>query len=446
MASSETDSVIQVLRKDDFSQQTLRTLPASTPLDELPPFSVRVRSTIIALTVNNLSYAIGGDMLHWWDTYPVPPSLPAPYNDRNQYGIVGAWGFATVLESSIKSLVPGTLLRGYLPVSTLPTVLQLAPAGAKGHWIEGSPHREKLFPLYQRYVVADAVQSTTDLASPHKLDSLAWDAVLGVLWECGYLLNRFCFPFGRSVKPIHPFGNGQWTSDDADLSDTAVVLLAASGKTALSFAQQLHDARNPGSGPLTVVAVTSQSATAFLQGTGYHAAVLSYDDLKQQPDKLLSAINSTATEPPKRILLCDFGARGTVTEDVHRLLQEGGQSAPSSAPPPKVTTLGIGLEARVYTGADLAGLGERAAKLSLVQLNTSGLRDRAIELSGEEAYFTDVSTRWREFKERGCVSGMKPKWGQGMVGEDGVEGFWNRLCGKGDGVSAKPEEGLVVKL
>lgn len=444
MAYSEADSIVQVLRKDDYSQQTLCTLPASTPLDELPPSSVRVRPTIIALTVNNLSYAIGGDMLHWWDTYPVPLSLPPPYHDRDRYGIVGAWGYATVLESSIASLVPGTFLRGYLPVSTLPTVLQLAPAGAKGHWIESSPHREKLFPLYQRYVVADSIDSTIDLASPHKLDSLAWDVVLGVLWECGYLLNRFCFPLGRSVKPIHPFGDGQWTSDDADLSETAVVLLAASGKTALSFAQQLHDARNPGSGPLTVVAVTSQSATAFLQGTSYHAGVISYDDLKQEPDKLLSAITSTATQPPKRILLCDFGARGTVTEDVHHLLQQ--QNTSLSTSPAKVTTLGIGLEARVYTGAELARIGERAAKLGLVQLNTSGLRDRAMEVSGEEAYFTDMSTRWREFKERGCVPGMKPKWGQGMVGEDGVEGFWNRLCAKGDGITARPEEGLVVKL
>ena len=133
MASSEADSIIQVLRKDDYSQQTLRTLPACTPLDELPPTSVRVRPTIIALTVNNLSYAIGGDMLHWWDTYPVPLSLPAPYNDRDRYGIVGAWGYATILESSITSLVPGTLLRGYLPVSTLPTLLPLSPSGAKGH-------------------------------------------------------------------------------------------------------------------------------------------------------------------------------------------------------------------------------------------------------------------------------------------------------------------------
>lgn len=154
--ASELDSIIQVLRKDDYSQQTLLTLPASTPSDDLPPSSVRVRTTIIALTVNNLSYAIGGDKLHWWDTYPPPPSLPSPYNDRGRYGIVGAWGYGTVLESST-SLVPGTLLRGYFPVSTLPTVLQLVPAGAKGHWIENSPHREKLFPLYQRYVVGDTI-------------------------------------------------------------------------------------------------------------------------------------------------------------------------------------------------------------------------------------------------------------------------------------------------
>jgi hypothetical protein len=434
--ASELDSVIQVLRKDDYSQQTLCTLPGSGsgPPDELPPSSVRVRTTIIALTVNNLSYAIGGDMLHWWDTYPVPASLPAPNNDRSRYGIVGAWGYGVVLESST-SLVPGTQLKGYFPISTLPTVLRLVPAAAQGHWKETSRHREKLFPLYQRYIAAGTSPSAASLTSSQPLAGFAWDVMLGVLWECAYLLNRLSFPSSGTVRPIHPSGGGPWTDADADLREAVVVLLAASGKTALSFAQQLRDARVPGSGPLTVVGITSSAATAFVQGSGFYSTVLSYDDLRA-PDALLSAVRSPGQPRAKRLLLCDFGARGTVTEDVYGVLQEGLSGT-------GITTLGVGFEARVYTAAELQGMGARIEKLGLVQLNTSALRDRAMEIDGEEQYFTDMLGQWREFKEAGCVPGMQPRWGQGMVGDDGVEGFWTKLCSHRD---TDPAEGFVLRL
>lgn len=60
---------------------------------ELAPSSVRVRPAVISLTSNNLSYARGGDFLHWYTSLPFPinpitdnvisggtptPSLPTP--------------------------------------------------------------------------------------------------------------------------------------------------------------------------------------------------------------------------------------------------------------------------------------------------------------------------------------------------------------------------------
>ena len=233
------DSIVQVLRKDDYTQQTFHTLPASGSLLPLRSSSVRVRTSIIALTNNNISYAIGGTFLHWWDTYPVPLTLPAPYNDRDLYGTVCAWGYAIVLESN-NSITPGSLLRGYFPVSTLPTDLLLEPAVVPGHWIETSPHRSKLMSLYQRYVVAAPPSPSNSNLTVQDHDLLAWDVLLGVLWECAYLFNRLIFA-PPPLLPVHPSGIPQpWTSAEADLSQATVVLLAASGKTAISVAQQLY--------------------------------------------------------------------------------------------------------------------------------------------------------------------------------------------------------------
>jgi len=423
-----TDSVVQVLSKDDYSQQTFCTLPASSPLPPLPPSSIRVRTTIIALTINNLSYAIGGNILHWWDIYPVPTFIPAPYNDRALYGIVGAWGYGIVLQSTT-SLAPGTLLRGYFPVSTLPTDLQLTPAPTPGHWIETSSHRENVLPLYHRYIVANPPTSSSALTRKD-LDSMAWDALLGVLWECAYLLNLLVFA-PPTTEPVHPSGTAQpWTSADSDLTQATVVLLAASGKTAVSFAHQLRHARAPGTGPLAVVGVTSAASVQFVQGTGFYTSVLSYADLGKP-----EALSAVVAGNPKRIVVCDFGARGKVAEDIHRRLQ-------ARAPPTQITMLGVGAEAKVYKADEMEEMGAKAVRLGLVQMNTSALRDRAMEMMGEEAYFEGMGEAWRAVKDEGGVPGMGLSWGEGMVGEGGVEGGWRRLCETGVG----PERGLVFRV
>lgn len=431
-SSKMADSIIQVLVKNDYSQQTLCTLPASSPFPPLAPSSVRVRTTVIALTTNNLSYAIGGTMLHWWDTYPVPTDLPAPYNDRSVYGTVAAWGYGTVLESTT-SIAPGTLLRGYFPLSTLPTDLQLRPAPAPGHWIETSPHRAQVLPLYHRYISTNPATTTASL-TPQILDGLAWDSLLGVLWECAYLLNRLSFSPAITTPPVHPSGGADqpWTTADADLTHATVVLLAASGKTAISFAQQLRHARDPGSGPLAVVAVTSASSVPFLRGTGFYTSVLSYADL-DAPDA--DAVSTLVAGRPGRIVVCDFGARGNFAEDLHGALR-------SRAPSTPLTMLGVGFEAKVYQAEEMGRLMAKAARLQLVQMNTSALRDRAMEMMGQEAYFKEMGDAWRAVKGVGGVPGMRLSWGQGMRGQKGVEDGWERLCRGQVG----PEEGLVFRL
>ena len=169
----------------------------------------------------------------------------------------------------------------------------------------------------------------------------------------------------------------------------------------------------------------------FVQGTGFYTRVLSYIDLERP--KTLSAIVSDGI---KRVVVLNFGSRGEVVEDLHNRLQTEG-------PAVQLTMLAVGSEARVYTPEQMAKRFAWAQRLSLIQANTSPLRERAIELVGEEVYFNEMDKAWRTFKENGCIPGMILDWGKAMLGEQGVEGGWNRLCaGKGTG----PEKGLVYKL
>ena len=117
--------VIQVLSKNNYEDQYLISLPNAYPLPPLGPSSIRIKSTILSLTTNNLSYARDGHLLGWWDVHPLPPSIPARYSDPTKFGRISAWGYAEVIESNVSGLQIGTQFYGYLPIGTLPLDMEV---------------------------------------------------------------------------------------------------------------------------------------------------------------------------------------------------------------------------------------------------------------------------------------------------------------------------------
>ena len=61
---------VHVVSKADNSQHAAVTVEnsSSSPLE---PSSIRVRSVLVSLTSNNLSYARAGEWLHWYVSSPV---------------------------------------------------------------------------------------------------------------------------------------------------------------------------------------------------------------------------------------------------------------------------------------------------------------------------------------------------------------------------------------
>ena len=57
------------------------------------------------MTANNVTYALMGDAMHYWDFFPAEPGL----------GLVPLWGFADVVASSTDGVEVGTRVYGYLP-------------------------------------------------------------------------------------------------------------------------------------------------------------------------------------------------------------------------------------------------------------------------------------------------------------------------------------------
>ncbi|CEL04019.1 hypothetical protein ASPCAL05153 [Aspergillus calidoustus] len=418
---------VHVVSKTDNRQHA--TFQLSEQQKPLQPSSVRVRASLITLSSNNLSYALGGTRLHWWDTYPVPATAPAPYNDNSAWGIVPAWGLATVIESTIPGIDPGTTLYGYWPTSQHAVDLQLAAGEVPGHWRETSAHRTALMPLYNRYDILDI--------SGRDSESLGWEDGIKPVLLAGYVLSQYVFtPDAKLNPPVHPFGGTEgWDSSTADLSKSVFVSLSASTKTARSLAYYFY-CRPAGSGPLRFLQVTSspaaiaEAADKFLPQ--FPVKAIGYDEVESVGAWLNDA-------EAKRIIIADFGARDGALDGLRGVIENSDSSKGVT-----VTILQIGNQQKVYTPGESQAAQMEVVALGKVRTNTSAIQETAIELQGATPYFADYNKRWKQWLEhRECAApDLKLVWGEGVVGDNGVEGAWERL-GQGQ---VRPEEVLVYRL
>ncbi|KAL3488054.1 hypothetical protein BJX62DRAFT_253541 [Aspergillus germanicus] len=411
------------------------TFPLSPPTTPLAPSSIRVRATLLSLTSNNLTYALLGDMLHWWDTYPVPLDAPAPYNDRAAWGIVPAWGFATVLESTIPEIASETKIWGYWPASAHVVDLTLSKNedDPETHWIETSPHRAAVLPLYNRYIIS----ASTDEARH------AWESAVRPIWQCGYVLSEYVFTPDSNKNPaIHPLPGvpsvkKEWTNEDADISKTVIISLAASSKTGRSAAHNFA-CRPAGSGPLGLLQVTSSpeaiGAAAEALKPHFATKAVNYFDLSQQ-----SVASWIASLSPTKIVIIDFGSRDGGFEAVYSLIKSN--EALSTA---EFVILAVGFQQKVYTLADVAAAQAAAGAHGIIQLNTGPILDAALRIQGARRVFEGLEERWGRWLADRQVAApdLRLVWGEGITGEQGIQGGWDRLCRS----EVNAEEALIYRV
>ncbi|KAL1648448.1 hypothetical protein SLS58_002203 [Diplodia intermedia] len=417
-------NLIHAISKHDNSRHAVFPVPENTT--PLAPDSIRVRTTLITLSSNNLTYARLGTPLSWWTTYPIPTATaPAPYDDAASWGIVPAWGYATVAASTIAALPAGTAIWGYWPTTSHAVDLQLAPAaGCESHWLETSPHRRGLMNMYNRYVAAAPGGRLPSTATPADADAAARRVALRTVWECGYLFSRFNFPGGgdrhhHDFLPVHPFGLPApaalpWTARDADLRRAVVVSLAATSKTGRGFAWNLLRDRNVRTYDDDVTPAGKNKAVGYAELNGEEGVgwVLGFK--------------------PERVVVIDFGTREGVLEGFVEAVEREGEGV-------EVLVVLVGSGMKVYSLDEIKADMERAQRLKSVQFNTSPVRDWAMEIEGPEAYFAKMNEAWERCEEEGGMGELDAVWVDGV---DGIEKAWQDLCDQ----KVKPNEAIVVRV
>jgi hypothetical protein len=219
-----------------------------------------LRVDTFGLTANNITYAVMGEAMSYWDFFPA----------EDGWGRVPMWGFAEVERSETEGVDPGTRLYGYLPPSSH---LVVAPADAvERGFIDGSPHRAPLPSAYHRYLA-----TATDLF--YRPETEEMQMLLRPLFYTSFLID-------------------DQLDDEGLASRGPVVISSASSKTALAAAFMLAQR-----GGVELIALTSPRSAAFVESLGIYGRIVTYE-----------AIDSLERGPATFV---DIAGDGRVRQAVH---------------------------------------------------------------------------------------------------------------------------------
>ena len=231
-------------------------------LEPLDPSQVRLRVDRFAVTANNITYAVLGDMLGYWDFFPTGD--PA-------WGRVPAMGWADVIESTHPDVASGGRYYGWFPMARF--VDLTVSATAEGLRDDGD-HRQAHAPVYRRYLDTAHDPMYPSGASGDELgDAEDRHALLRGLFLTGFLADTFFA--------------------DADYHGArAVIVLSASAKTAVGFAQCAAER-----GLDRVFGLTSPGNVDFVQSLGWFTDVLTYNDVASLPEVAAVSVDISGDGP-----------------------------------------------------------------------------------------------------------------------------------------------------
>lgn len=250
-----------VVARDDLQQCKLieTNLPDATALSD---DALLVKVASFALTANNITYAVLGDQLKYWQLFPAPKS----------FGNIPVWGFGEVIASKHPMIPAGERLFGYFPMATH-LVIEAADVSKRG-LRDGAAHRQGVAPVYNAYARVSGDPAFAGRQGDYQ-------ALLRPLFMLSFLVDDFLAE--------HEFYGAR-----------SVMLSSASSKTAFGLAHLLHGRKN-----IKVIGLTSASNVKFVSSLGCYHEVVTYD-----------RVTSLPTDMP--VAFVDMAGNSELREKLHR--------------------------------------------------------------------------------------------------------------------------------
>ena len=174
-----------------------------------------------ALTANNITYGVAGDIIGYWQFFPA----------EENWGHIPVWGIGTVLAANGSDLNDGDQYYGYFPMSSY---LVVKPEHVTGRgFTDGAEHRAPLPSVYNQYALMNEANGFDRQYNDHQM-------VYRPLFTTSFVLDDFLF-------------------DNDCFGATNVILSSASSKTSFGLAFLLHNNRT-----IKVTGLTSAANKAFV--------------------------------------------------------------------------------------------------------------------------------------------------------------------------------------
>lgn len=217
----------------------------------------------VAITTNNVTYAVFGDAMQYWSFFPT---------GQEGWGHMPVWGFADVVQSTVPGLSPGERFYGYFPIASH---LRVSPVrvSARG-FFDGAAHRTSLVSAYNHYTRCSN------------------DPYYEQAFENYQMLTRPLI--------ITSFFAADFLADNNFFGANQLLVSSASSKTAYGTAFCLQ-----GTEGVELVGLTSARNKAFTEALGCYQRVITYDELEREP---------AAT----RTVYLDYAGDTSLRERVHR--------------------------------------------------------------------------------------------------------------------------------
>jgi hypothetical protein len=208
---------------------------------ELGAGEVLLKVECFSLTANNITYAVFGDAMRYWDFF-------SDRSEGAEFGRIPVWGFGEVVASNADGVAVGARYYGYFPMSTH----RVAKAGkiSEHGFFDVSGVRGELAPVYSQFMAT----GSDPLYAPEDEDQIM---LFRPLFTTSFILD-------------------DWLAQNDFFGAKTVILSSASSKTSLGLAYLLKNNRGD---KVKVVGLTSGSNKAFVENTGCYDEVITYDDI-----------------------------------------------------------------------------------------------------------------------------------------------------------------------
>jgi hypothetical protein len=229
----------------------------------LPDEALLVKVVSFAFTANNITYAVTGDQLKYWQLFPAP----------KDFGNIPVWGFGEVIASKHPNIAVGESLFGYLPMATH-LVIEAADVSKRG-LRDAAAHRQGVAPVYNAYA-----RISGDPAFAGRQGD--YQALLRPLFMLSFLVDDYL-------------------AENDFYGARSVMLSSASSKTAFGLAHLLHSLRKG----IKVIGLTSAANTDFVKSLGCYDQVVTYDRITSLP-------------PDTPVAFVDMAGNSGLREKLHR--------------------------------------------------------------------------------------------------------------------------------